>query len=174
MRTPFPETPMQFYTAVVLQPIERLREIPGVGWAISVAVALMNLVTTDVFGGALTLIILSGLVDYVLGRRVAILRDEYNTLIAQMGAHSKAAGVAIVLLVRMFEGWLGMHLGADSHGIVASAVAMGLFTAELESIAHHRETLGARPIPVLSALLNKIKERGEAMINAAVGVERGG
>jgi hypothetical protein len=63
-----------------------------------------------------------------------------------------------VLLVRLVEGWLYAHAFVDTRGGIATALTVSLIVVDLQSIAHHRESFGATPIPVLSQLLAWLQE----------------
>lgn len=146
-------------SAVLLSPFDRLEA--GGSWAKAMAGigALAQYAYHDAFVGALLFVIVSGIVDYIVGVRAARLTGTYDVQVAHRGALGKISGLLLLLLVRSFEHYLFLQgLTPNTRGIMATAIAISLFAVDLQSIAHHREELGAQPIPVLGAVLGWIQK----------------
>ena len=145
---------VRLYSTALVSSIFRLQEVPGWGWITSAAAGLLALVCREALVGILVLQFLAGVADYWYGVRTAKLRGTYSPLVAHAGAVGKSAGIVLVFLVRGAEWWASAFgLVPDTRGWVAVTIAASLFLVDLQSIANHREELGARPIPVLSRLL---------------------
>jgi len=136
---------------VLLTPVERAADVPAWGKLLALAAAAYSWLRSDMFAGALLLTIVAAAFDYWVGVKAAKHTDTYDPGLAHGGAMSKVSGVLLLLLLRGAEAWALSQVGvADTRGAVATAVAVSLFTVDLQSIAHHRESFGAPPIPVLS------------------------
>lgn len=163
MRLP-PATEPRLSFAAFGAPFQRLADIPGWGWVWGILAGAAQLVREDLFVGALCLLLIASGADYYFGRRVAKHRHDYNPALARAGAWGKAMAIALLILVRLFEYWGTEHRVVPTKGFVATAIAVGLFALELESIAHHREALGARPIPLLGQVIGLIRSAAERMV----------
>lgn len=141
-------------SAVLFSPFDRLEA--GGNWAKAMAPigALAQYAYHDAFIGALAFVIVSGIADYIVGVRAARLTGAYDVQLAHRGALGKISGLLLLLLVRSFEHYLYLQgLTPNTRGIMATAIAISLFAVDLQSIAHHREEMGAQPIPVLGTVL---------------------
>jgi hypothetical protein len=141
-------------SAVLLSPFDRLEA--GATWAKASAAigAAAQYAYHDAFLGALVFVIVSGVADYIVGVRAARLTGVYDVQLAHRGALGKISGLLLLLLVRSFEHYLYLQgLTPNTRGIMATAIAISLFAVDLQSIAHHREEMGAQPIPVLGRVL---------------------
>jgi hypothetical protein len=142
------------FSAVLLSPFDRLEA--GATWAKASAAigALAQYAYHDAFIGALAFVIVSGIADYIVGVKAARLAGAYDVQTAHRGALGKISGLLLLLLVRTFEHYLFLQgLTPNTRGVMATAIAISLFAVDLQSIAHHREELGAQPIPVLGRFL---------------------
>jgi hypothetical protein len=142
-------TPNSSFLSVFLSPLERLESAK----VIAVIAACFQYLVSDAFAGAFVLVFIAGVADYLIGVRAARLLDQYNSLIAHRGWLGKMSGFCLLLMIRALEYYLRGQ-GLDWHGAIATGIALSLFVVDLQSIAHHREELGAKPIPVLSSLLS--------------------
>lgn len=142
-------------SAVLFSPFDRLEA--GATWAKASAAlgAVFQYAYHDAFLGALAFVLVGSMADYVLGVKAARITGTYSADTAKRGALGKAAGLLLLLLIRSFEHYLFLqHITPNTRGVMATAVAVSLFAVDLQSIAHHREELGAQPIPVLGRLLS--------------------
>lgn len=157
----------RFFLAV---PFIRLAEAPSWSKALGFIGAMLSYLVYDLFGGFLLVALIPAtLADFYFGTVVAKRRDPsdpryYDPRRSSAGWNGKLAGLLLLMLVRAVEWWAARHgfldfLGGDTNGAIATALAVGLFGAELESIEHHRIALGSGPIPGLShltALLRRV------------------
>lgn len=140
-------------SAILLAPLERVEQAPIWVRFVSLGAAAYQYVTTSAFTVALFLVVIAATFDYILGVKAARFAGTFTPKAAHAGLTGKWAGLGIAMFIRIFEYFiLVMGLG-DTKGMVATAVAISLFASDLQSIAHHRERFGAKPIPVLSAAL---------------------
>lgn len=153
MKRPFLSRSRDILPAILLTPLSRIAEVPLYGKILGVVAGLVSWIFADLLAGILALLVLSGALDYILGRHIAKRRGVYDPLLAQAGALSKLSAILMLALLRGFEFWATAHtipgIGA-THGAISAALATGLFVLDLESIEHHRTFIGARPIPGFS------------------------
>lgn len=144
---------------LAVSPVVRLEDVPGRGWLLASLSAVVQYIRADAFLWLLLIVLVVAAIDYLVGSRVAKTQGVYSPERAHAGALGKITGVLLVLIVRGVEDWVTNHAPGwlegipDSHGALAMIVAMGLLLVDLQSIAKHREALGAAPIPVLGRLL---------------------
>lgn len=143
--------------AILYAPLQRLDSVPGWGWVLAVIAGAWEYISTDAFSKILALVVLTGAADYYLGAKSARLRGRFSPVTAQMGVHGKVAGIVLLLLVRLFEGWAQQHGFVALNGGVATALAVALFAVDVQSISHHRELFGATPLPLLGGVLAWIR-----------------
>lgn len=142
------------FKQLLLQPLERIaHDTPPGGWLAATLVAGWQWLQGDAFSALLGIIIIVGVADYYYGTKSAKLHARFRPDLAQRGLHGKMAGIVLLLAVRLFEAWAAGYDVVDSQGAVASALGVALLSVDLQSIAHHRESFGASPIPILSAVL---------------------
>lgn len=139
--------------SALMTPLQRVEDAPTWGKLLGVLLAVWQYVTHDLFGGALLLVFVTGAVDYVLGIKAAKHAGTYDPKIAHAGFIGKLSGMLLIFILHFFEHWARLHSFIDTRGALAIALAISLFAVDLQSIAHHRESFGARPIPVLSNIL---------------------
>lgn len=152
MRTPLVD--VWPFKKLLLQPLERIAsDTPTWGWALAWLGAGWQWLKGDAFSSLLALIVAVAAADYYYGVKAARLHQRFNPLLAQRGWHGKVSGVVLLLGVRLFEGWATSSQLIDSKGGIATALGIALLSVDFQSIAHHRESFGAAPIPVLSAVL---------------------
>jgi hypothetical protein len=145
------------FSAVFLSPLDRIASSSTWTKIFAAAGAVYQYVRTDAFAGALFFVIAAGIVDYWIGVKAAksTKPPTYDPLVAHRGALGKVTGVLLLLFIRAFEHYLHLQgLLADFHGMGATALAISLFAVDLQSIAHHREELGAQAIPVWGAVMS--------------------
>lgn len=141
-------------TAALSSPLARIADdVPLWGWLTGVLAGAWQTVSADTFTRLLFLILVAASADYLFGVKSAKHRGVYDPRIAHGGAIGKVAGLVLVLLLRGIEGWLLLSDFVDSRGAIATTVGVALLSVDLQSIAHHREALGAPPVPVLSHAL---------------------
>lgn len=148
---------------LLLQPLERIAsDTPTWGWWAAWLGAGWQWLKGDAFSSLLALIVFVGAADYYYGVKSARLRERFSPTLAQRGVHGKMSGILLLLAVRLFEGWAASYAIVDSEGAVATALGIALLSVDLQSIAHHRESFGATPIPVLSGVLAWMRGLGAA------------
>lgn len=74
------------------------------------------------------------------------------------------AGLLLVVVLRLLEVVLARAGVPDSHGIVAVVTEAALIDQDLDSIDHPRQTLGGRPIPVLTGVLGFGRRLAESLL----------
>lgn len=144
----------------------RLAETPWYGQVLGLLAGLAATIRSDAFYFIITLLFVSHAIDWWFGRAAAKASGAFDRLKATQGLHSKGAGIALIILIRLFELWLH-DFSKQSHtlpseyvntgGLIATAVAVFLLTNDMESIMGHREAMGAKPIPVLSGLIGGLR-----------------
>lgn len=143
----------------LLSPVQRLGEVPVAGWAAAIFAGLSQWLLADRFNGALGILVLAAVLDFAFGIRAAKhVGIPYKPGLAHAGAMGKLSGFALLLLVRLLEGWAFQSGFVDTKGGFAVMLAVALIVVDLTSIAHHRETFGATPIPILGQLLAVLKK----------------
>lgn len=152
MRTPLSD--VMPFKKLLLQPWERIAvDTPTWGWWLAWVGGFWQWLRGDAFSSLLALIVAIAAADYYYGVKSARLHKRFSPVLAQRGWHGKVSGVVLLLGVRLFEGWAASSALIDSKGGIATALGIALLTVDLQSIAHHRESFGAAPIPVLSNVL---------------------
>lgn len=155
---------------VLAVPFIRLADVPSWSRALGFIGGLASYLFHDLFWGFLLLVLAPAtLADFYFGVAAAKRRPEsdpgaYRRDRADAGWNGKLATVVLLILIRMLEWWAAYHgflnfLGGTTNGAIATALAVGVFGGELESIDSHRIRLGAGPIPGLShltALLRRV------------------
>ncbi len=148
--------PATLYSALILTPLDRVHDVPIYARVFGLLGAAATLLQSDLLTGLLALLVASGALDYFLGRACAKRAGVYDPLLARAGMLTKLAAIFMLFLIRGFEYWAMYHaipgIGTTRGGI-SSALAVGLFVMDLESIEHHRVFLEARPIPGFSRLV---------------------
>jgi phage-related holin len=147
----------QQFLASLTAPVDRLLDAPGWAKGIAIIAALVQYIETDAFGGTLTLVVVTGIIDFYVGTKAARWLGVYDPRMAHAGAMGKVTGVLFLLITRLMEHFLFTESLLNTRGAVATAIGMSLVLVDLQSIAHHRETFGATPIPVLSQCLDLLQ-----------------
>lgn len=156
------------FKQLLVQPLDRLTaETPFWGWVIAVLGAAWQWLRGDAFTNLLLLIIAVAACDYYYGTRAASINGRFSPQLARRGWHGKMSGIVLLLAVRLFEGWASMAQFVDSRGSVATLLGIALLSVDLQSIAHHRESFGAAPLPVLGPILAWMRTIGEARATPA-------
>lgn len=139
---------------LLTQPLDRLAaDTPFWGWIIALLGSAWQWLSQDAFTTLLVLIVGVAACDYYYGTKAAFLNDRFSPQMARRGWHGKMSGIVLLLAVRLFEGWASRADYIDSRGSVATLLGIALLSVDLQSIAHHRESFGAAPIPVLGPVL---------------------
>jgi hypothetical protein len=148
---------------IVLAPLVAMRDAPAWGKAWAGIMGGIQFVVSDLFTGILALVAVSGAVDYLYGRKIARITQTFDPLKADFGLHNKIVGIILLLIVRTFEHWITKIDVADlgwtlnTHGMLAVALAVLLLAKELDSIDHHRQTLGGAPWPIFDQFLGLLR-----------------
>lgn len=154
------------WLSALSSPMARYEDAPTWAHALGVGAAVWQFVSNDTFVGALILLFLSGVFDYIVGVKAARFRGEYDPKLAHAGAMGKMSGILILFLIRGGEFW-SQHYGVvNTHGALSTAIAVSLFAVDLQSIAHHREGFGAAPIPVLGAVIEWLQTFARGRVGA--------
>ncbi len=154
---------------IVLAPFIRLQEIPVGTGKVAMLLGVAQAVLHDLTFGIFVLLIVSGIADTIYGRRVAHALDEFDSMKAEMGLHSKIMGLILALLVRGFELWWEIASagttfeGFHTYGALAAAIAVTLFVSDLKSIEEKRMRFGQGPIPVLGTFLKQLDRIATAL-----------
>lgn len=141
------------FWASILAPLQRIDTTPVWGQVLSAAAMAWTVVTHDMFAGALVLVLISALFDYWIGVKAAKFKGLYDSHRAHAGVSSKMSGILLLMMIRLAEFWGGQHVLLNTKGAIATAVAISLFAVDVQSISHHREEMGASPIPVLGRVI---------------------
>lgn len=157
------DTAHGWWMQLVEDPFTRLQQSPFWGKVAGVLLGWLQVWFSGVFGSVLSLFMVSSLFDWWFGRKAARKEGRYDPNVAHYGLHSKLSGIVLILLVRGLELALaGDAMFIDTRGYFATALALALFANDLESIHHHRVTLGAAPIPFLGRIIDTLK-RGDTL-----------
>lgn len=159
---------LRFFDALTA-PIDRLSLLPPWVKLTAILAALVQYIEHDAFGFALFILIASGVFDYYYGVKAARYLGKYDPMLAHAGAMGKLGGVLLLFLVRLIEHYIHVQGLLDTHGAAATAVAVSLIAMDIQSVAHHRESFGARPIPILSALLSRFQSVVSAKVSRSGG-----
>jgi hypothetical protein len=149
---------------VLVSPVDRIVDSPLWARALALLIGGWQFATNAPFAVLCYLVVAAGIVDYWFGVKRAKLFHTYDPSLAHRGAMGKIAGVALVLFVRVLEAWLLLAGLIDTHGALATGLAVSLVAVDLQSVAHHREAFGAPPIPFLSALLEYLQRLASSKI----------
>ena len=151
-------SPADRLLAILTSPVRRLDEIPVWGGITATAAAMWQLAVDDLFASSLVIVLVAGVADYCVGVKAARHANRYDARAAHAGAMGKMSGLILLFLLRLLEWWASSHELVTTNGAIATAVAVSLICVDLQSIATHRESFGARPIPVLSQVLNWLQQ----------------
>ena len=144
---------------VLSSPVRRLDETPVWGGIVATIAAVWQAAVHDLFASSLVIVLIAGVADYCVGVKAARHAGHpYNARVAHAGVMGKISGVILLFLLRLVEWWASTHGLVETNGAVATAVAVSLVCVDLQSIATHRESFGARPIPVLSQVLTWLQQ----------------
>jgi len=141
----------------VASPFDRLADMPAWAKLLAGGVAVLQYIQTDAFGGTITLVVVIGVIDYLCGVKAARFAGVYDPRMAHAGAMGKIIGVILVVLLRSIEALIYTQGLLNTRGAIAVAIGISLVGIDLQSIAHHRETFGAKPIPLLSRFLEFLR-----------------
>lgn len=150
--------------AALLSPLDRVEHLSTWGKVFAFGGAIWQYATTSAFSVALFLVLIAAIADYLLGVKASKWNGTYTPQAAHRGALGKMTGLLIAMLLRTVEYFILVQGLGDTKGMLATAVALSLFASDLQSIAHHRESFGAKPIPVLSSALEWIQRLAASRI----------
>jgi len=145
-------------------PIVRIWDSGPAGRIAAILAAAAQAIWHDMVFGFLVLLLFTALMDWWLGRAAARRRGDYSHQVSEWGLQSKFAGVLIVGVIRYIEYLLTTTGLPDTRGIMSVAIAAALIYQDLDSIDGHRQTLGGRPIPILSAVLGLLRRISDSLL----------
>lgn len=151
-------------TTILSSPIDRILDSPVWARGLALLVGIWQFATNDAFAHICYLVVAAGVIDYWFGVKRARAFNLYDPSMAHRGALGKIAGVVLVLFVRVLEAWLQLAGIVNTHGVLATGLAVSLVAVDLQSVAAHREAFGAPPIPFLSALLGYLQRLASSKI----------
>ena len=143
--------------SLIWLPLARIIETPVWGKVLGVVVALGQLLYADLSMKLIGLLMFSGLFDWFWGRKAAKAEGRFDEDISRHGLHSKIAGIAMLLIIRVAEGVAGTELGFAWEGFPTTALAIALLTQDLRSLQRHRQALGAGSWPLLDQVMGGIE-----------------
>ena len=147
-------------------PVVRLWELGADGKLMAALVGLVSAAAGDVSILLMGVLLISSAGDWWLGRAAAVRRGDFDSAISGWGLKSKIAGIILVATLRLLEAVLTQAGVPDPHGILAVVAAAGLIHQDLDSIDRHRQTLGGRPIPLLTTVLAVGRRMAESLLPA--------
>lgn len=145
-------------------PFVRLWDLGADGKLVALIAGLIAAAASNVFVLLMGVLLVSSVADWWLGRAVAVRRGDFDPAISGWGLKSKIAGIILVATLRLLEAVLTQAGVPDPHGILAVVAAAGLIHQDLDSIDHHRQALGGRPIPLLTGALTLGRRMAEALL----------
>lgn len=161
--------PAPLLCAAFLSPIGRLDEAPVWGKIAAGLLAGLQLVLGAPLLQLLLLLSAMSLLDYLLGAEVARRRGEYDPHLARAGMIGKASGVVLAFVVWVSEVILANAGLVDTHGALATALAVALLAVEIESYDRHREALTGKPTPLLRPVLEFLRVIAEGAFSRSRG-----
>lgn len=155
---------MKLYIASVESQFDRVPE-----WAkmIGFMVSAVNLIVGDILTPVLCLIAVASGVDWFFGRIVAMKKGTYQKDLSTYGWQVKMGVLLIIMLVRGFEAWLVLLNIIDTHGFVATAIAVGIFIDELDSIDENLRALNGKGVPGLGRALTWMRSIQDRLMGDA-------
>lgn len=139
----------------------RVAEIPARYWVVAGGVAWAEVLLDDAFFWLWALLAVANLVDWLAGRWAvrATEPETFSRRRSRIGIYSKALGLVVLGLLRTVEAILpGLLSTPSTGGYIAAVVGLALFVDELDSIDHHRQRLGKKPIPMLSWAIRRLRD----------------
>src|SRR5690606_20151570 len=112
--------------------------------------------------------------DMLFGRAAARKLGMFDGRISEWGMHSKSAGLIMVIAFRLVGEALAGAFPAYPSALLAVVAASALIYHDIESLDRHRQTLGGRPIPLLTQLLAAARKASETLLPGASREERPG
>lgn len=149
---------------VLAAPIDRVADLPVWGKVWMTVVGAFQLLGADLFVPFFGLAVCTGALDWRYGRLAARKEGNFDRLVSMYGWHSKVAGFAVLIMLRLGEAGLQNAGILDTNGLFATAIAAALWMSELESLDGHRQTLGASPLPILGHLLHFLRGVVERLV----------
>lgn len=141
--------------------LNRLSEIPPRYWALAGLTGAVEIIVDDGFFWLWVLLAIANGVDWIAGRLAV--REQTPELFSRkksrVGLYSKGLGLIILGMLRGLEAILPGVLDTPStSGYLAAVIGVALFIDELDSIDHHRQSMGKRPIPMLSWVITQLRD----------------
>lgn len=152
-------------SAVLFSPLDRIQSGPTWTKVIAGIGSLIEFAYHDAFIGALAFAFVAAAFDNRMGIKVARLAGQVDTIAVKRDVLEKVSGLFLLLLIRSFEHYLFLqNIAPNTRGIVATAAAIGLFTSYVRSVLRHREEIGAKPWPIIGAVIDWIQQLGAARV----------
>lgn len=158
--------------AIVKASLHRLVDMTPSAWLAGMLLGAAQAIIGDVFSYLVLLVAAAAVVDWYFGGLAANSRGEYSSARSNAGWQSKLASLLLILLVRGFEGWLAKAGYANTHGVGATVIAVGYFTADLRSTNKHIQALGGSGVPFLTQLLDAVDAGVKRLIPGFLGGEK--
>lgn len=127
---------------------------------LAIVVSFGQFLWNDMFAWMFTIAVIATLSDFLLGTRISKLKDEYDSLKAELGLVGKFAGILIIMIVRGMEvKWSAltfMDFPLDTGGWVATAFAVGYIMKQLQSINEKRTSIDGQSWPLFDKFVEFI------------------
>jgi len=132
---------------------QQFARVPDWAKVFGFVVGVANLIVGDILTPVLTLIAVASSVDWFFGRIVAKKKGTYQKDLSTYGWQLKLGVLLVIMMVRGFEEWFATLEILDTRGFVSTAIAVGIFIDELDSIDENFFELRGRRIPGLGRAL---------------------
>ncbi len=146
----------------MIELLYRLQHIPQRAWMAAGILGMVQIITQDAFFWMWIILALTNIVDWLAGRWAIRATDPsaFSRSKSREGLYSKALGLAVLALLRSMEAVLPALLPVvtpGTRGLLSAIIGIALFIDELDSIDHHRQSLGRGPIPMLSWAIDRLR-----------------
>lgn len=140
-------------------PFERLSSSPDWTRATAAALGVVQFLYRDLWAVALFFMVACAAGDFWAGVTRAKLSgpDVFSATIAHRGLATKVISLLLTFLVRIGEHFMSLVGLPDTNGMLAVAALAGFGIADIRSIIAHREAMGGGPIPLVSAIIDRIE-----------------
>ena len=150
--------------------LSKLQHIPSRAWLVAGLLSGLQFVVHDAFFWMWIILATANMVDW-LAKRWAIRATDpraFSRRKSRKGLYSKALGLMVLALLRAMEAVLPSLIpgvsSVGTKGLLSAVIGIALFIDELDSIDHHRQSMGRGPIPMLSWAIERLR--------SATGAER--
>lgn len=150
--------------SLLAAPVLRLAQLPPDGWLLAGIMGGVSWLAGDMTVWLLGLLCFTALADLVFGRAVAHKQDTFDSRISEWGLHSKGAGLVMVVAFRLVGSVLGELMPGYPPALLAVIAASALIYHDIESLDRHRQTLGGRPIPLVTQMLEALRKLSASML----------